>query len=270
VTSLSILFLGLLLGMKHATEADHLAAMATLVTHEKSLARTMKVGVAWGIGHTLTLMLFGGIVLALGKAISQRMEQALELAVGLMLIGLGLDVLRRLLRQRIHFHVHGHETGMAHMHAHSHAGEDAHRFSLHRHAHAQGPLLRWRPARTAHGATATAASIQYRPAHVRGLPLRALAVGMMHGMAGSAALILLSLEAVQSWTMGLLYIALFGIGSIAGMALLSVAITIPLRLSAGHLGWLHNGMTALLGGVSCAVGAFMMYRIGFVEGLLLG
>lgn len=128
MTSLSILFLGLLLGMKHATEADHLAAMATLVTHEKSLARTMKVGVAWGIGHTLTLMLFGGIVLALGKAISQRLEQALELAVGLMLIGFGLDVLRRLLRQRIHFHVHGHETGMAHMHAHSHAGEDAHRF----------------------------------------------------------------------------------------------------------------------------------------------
>jgi len=271
VTSLSILFIGLLLGMKHATEADHLAAMATLVTHDKSLARTIKVGVAWGIGHTLTLMLFGGIVLVLGKAISPRMEQALELAIGLMLIGLGVDVWRRLLRQRIHFHIHGHETGMAHMHAHSHAGEDAHRFSLHRHTHAQGLPLRWRPARTAHGAAGTAvASIQYRPAHVRGLPLRALAVGMMHGMAGSAALILLSLEAVQSWMMGLLYIALFGIGSIAGMALLSVAITIPLRLSAGHFSGLHNGMTALLGGVSCAVGAFMMYRIGFVEGLLLG
>lgn len=271
MTSLSILFVGLLLGMKHATEADHLAAMATLVTHENSLGRTMKMGVAWGIGHTLTLMLFGGIVLALGKVISHHMEQALELAVGLMLVGLGVDVLRRLLRQRIHFHVHGHETGMAHVHAHSHAREDAHRYSLHRHAHARGPSLRWRPAATGHSVAVTAgASIQYRPAHVRRLPLRAVAVGMMHGMAGSAALILLSLEAVQSWTMGLLYIALFGIGSITGMALLSVAITIPLRLSAGRLGWLHNGMTALLGGVSCALGLFMVYEIGFVEGLLLG
>lgn len=270
MTSLSILFIGLLLGMKHATEADHLAAMATLVTHENSLVRTMRLGVAWGIGHTLTLMLFGGIVLALGKAISQHLEQALELAVGLMLIGLGMDVFRRLLRQRIHFHVHRHETGAAHVHAHSHAGEGAHRYSLHRHAHAQGLPLRWRPAETRHGAAGTsAAAIQYRPARMRGLPLRAMAVGMMHGMAGSAALILLSLEAVQSWTMGLFYIALFGIGSIAGMALLSVVITIPLRLSAGRLGWLHNGITALLGGVSCALGIFMVYEIGFVEGLLL-
>lgn len=280
MTSLSILFIGLLLGMKHATEADHLAAMATLVTHENSLGRTMKLGVAWGIGHTLTLMLFGGIVLALGKAISRHMEQALELAVGLMLIGLGVDVLRRLLRGRIHFHVHRHETGLAHVHAHSHAGEGAHRYSLHRHPHAQGLPLRWRPARTGHGAAGTAAqSIHYRPAHVRGLPLRglslrglpfrALAVGMMHGMAGSAALILLSLEAVQSWTIGLIYIALFGVGSIVGMALLSVAISIPLRLSAGHLGALHNGMTAFLGGLSCALGVFMVCKIGFVEGFLL-
>ena len=271
MSSLSILFIGLLLGMKHATEADHLAAMATLVTRENSLGRTMKLGVAWGIGHTLTLMLFGGIVLALGKAISPHMERALELAVGLMLIGLGADVLRRLLRQRIHFHVHRHETGTAHVHAHGHAGEGAHHDSMHRHAHAQGLPMRWRPARTKQGAAGTAAeSTRYGPARVRGLPMRALAVGMMHGMAGSAALILLSLEAVQSWTMGLVYIVCFGAGSIAGMALLSFAIAIPLRLSAGHLGRLHNGTSALLGGFSCTLGAFMVYKIGFVEGLLPG
>ncbi|MEO7322697.1 MAG: hypothetical protein ABIW48_08450, partial [Burkholderiales bacterium] len=229
MTILSILFIGLLLGMKHATEADHLAAMATLVSHENSLARSMKLGVAWGIGHTLTLMLFGGIVLALGKAISQRLEQALELTVGLMLIGLGADVLRRLLRQRIHFHIHRHEPGTAHLHAHSHAGESPHRYSLHRHAHAQGlPLRQWPVRAGLRRAGTEAGSIQYRHAHVQGSPLRALAVGIMHGMAGSAALILLSLETVQSWTMGLVYIACFGAGSIAGMALLSVAITIPL------------------------------------------
>ena len=83
MTSLSILFIGFLLGMKHATEADHLAAMATLVTQGNSLGHTVKQGIAWGIGHTLTLVLFGGIVLVLGKAIPRHMAQALEFSVGL-------------------------------------------------------------------------------------------------------------------------------------------------------------------------------------------
>ncbi|MDQ3196408.1 MAG: urease accessory protein [Pseudomonadota bacterium] len=240
MTSLSILVIGFLLGLRHATDADHLAAVATLATRQSSLAQTMKQGVAWGIGHTLTLMLFGGVVLALGTAIPERMAQALELGVGLMLVVLGADVLRRLLRRRIHFHLHSHDNGIAHVHAHSHSGEGAHKVSPHRHAHREKP------------------------------PLRALAIGIMHGMAGSAALVLLSLGAVQSPALGLLYIALFGIGSIAGMALLSVAIAIPLRLSAGHLAWLHNSMTALIGGATCALGAFMVYHIGFVEGLLRG
>ncbi|MBA2352197.1 MAG: urease accessory protein [Burkholderiales bacterium] len=237
---MSILVIGFLLGLRHATDADHLAAVATLATRQSSLAQTMKQGVAWGIGHTLTLMLFGGVVLALGTAIPERMAQALELGVGLMLVVLGADVLRRLLRRRIHFHLHSHDNGIAHVHAHSHSGEGAHKVSPHRHAHREKP------------------------------PLRALAIGIMHGMAGSAALVLLSLGAVQSPALGLLYIALFGIGSIAGMALLSVAIAIPLRLSAGHLAWLHNSMTALIGGATCALGAFMVYHIGFVEGLLRG
>ncbi len=233
MTGLFILIVGFLLGMKHATEADHLAAVATLATGQHSLAQTMHQGIAWGIGHTLTLMLFGGIVLALGTSIPEYMAQGLELVVGLMLIALGADVLRRLVQRRIHFHVHSHESSVKHVHVHSHVGEGAHRYSLHHHIHREK------------------------------LPLRALAVGMMHGMAGSAALILLSLGAVQSFSMGLLYIVLFGAGSIAGMALLSVAIAIPLRLSASYLGWLHNGMIALVGGFSCVLGALMVYQIGF-------
>lgn len=239
MTGLFILIAGFLLGMKHAAEADHLAAMATLATQQNSITQTMKQGVAWGIGHTLTLMLFGGIVLALGTSIPEHMAQALELVVGLMLVALGADVLRRLVQRRIHFHVHSHESSVKHMHAHSHIGEGAHSDSQHRHRHG------------------------------RRLPLRALAVGMMHGMAGSAALILLSLGAVQSFSMGLLYLALFGVGSIIGMALLSVAIAIPLRLTAGYLGWLHNGMVALVGGFTCVLGVLMVYQIGFVERLLL-
>src|ERR1035437_8882621 len=93
MTTFSILLIGLLLGMQHATEADHLAAVATLASGENSLAQTMRLGIAWGFGHTLMLMLFGGLVLWLGSNIPPRMEQALEVAVGVMLVGLGADVL---------------------------------------------------------------------------------------------------------------------------------------------------------------------------------
>ena len=177
MTALSILAVGLLLGMQHATEVDHLAAVATLATRQSSLTQTLRQGVAWGIGHTLTLVLFGGVVLWLGQAISPRLGQALETAVGIMLVLLGADVLRRLVRDRTHFHVHRHGLRLAHVHAHSHRGEGAHAGSAHRHAHPQ----RW--------------------------PVRALAVGMMHGLAGSAALVLLTMQSIASVGLGVGYIA---------------------------------------------------------------
>jgi high-affinity nickel permease len=238
MTALSILVVGLLLGMKHATEADHLAAVATLATRQSSLAQTLRQGVAWGIGHTLTLMLFGGALLLLGQVISPGLGQALETAVGVMLFVLGVDVLRRLVRDRIHFHVHRHDARTAHVHAHSHRGDGAHAESAHRHAHAG----RW--------------------------PLRALAVGMMHGLAGSAALVVLTLQTIPSVGLGVGYIALFGIGSIAGMALLSMVIAVPLRLSSAYLTRLHHAMTALVGAFSCALGAFMVIEIGYLRALL--
>ena len=126
MTVFSILVVGLLLGMKHATEADHLAAVATLVTRQASLAQTLKQGLAWGIGHTITLMLLGCAVLAFGQAISPGPERALEIAVGVMLFALGADVLGRLIRDRIHFHAHRHGHAAEHVHAHSHRGEAVH------------------------------------------------------------------------------------------------------------------------------------------------
>ena len=238
MTALSILVVGLLLGMKHATEADHLAAVATLATREGSLGQTLRQGVAWGIGHTVTLMLFGGAVLWLGAVISADLEQALETAVGVMLIVLGADVLRRLVRDRIHFHTHWHAARSAHFHAHSHRGDGPHRASAHRHAHPP----RW--------------------------PIRALAVGVMHGLAGSAALVVLTMQTMPSVGLGLGYIALFGLGSIGGMALLSIVIAVPLKLSSGHLTRLHHAMTALVGLFSCALGAFMVIEIGYLRQLL--
>ena len=238
MTALSILAVGLLLGMQHATEADHLAAVATLATRQGSLGQTVRQGVAWGVGHALTLMVFGGAVLLLGQAISPGLEQALETAVGVMLVLLGADVLRRMVRDRIHFHVHRHGPRVAHVHAHSHRGEGAHAESAHRHAHPR----RW--------------------------PLRALAVGMMHGLAGSAALVVLALQALPSAGLGLGYIALFGLGAIAGMALLSAVVALPLRISSRRLTGLHRSMTALVGAGSCVLGIVMVVEIGWLRSLL--
>jgi hypothetical protein len=238
MTVLSILLVGLLLGMQHATEADHLAAVATLATRQGSLGQAVRQGVAWGVGHSLTLTAFGGAVLLLGQAISPGLEQALETAVGAMLVLLGADVLRRMARDRIHFHVHRHGPQVAHVHAHSHRGDGPHARSAHRHAHPR----RW--------------------------PLRALAVGMMHGLAGSAALVVLALQALPTAGLGFGYIALFGLGSIAGMALLSAVVAVPLRLSSRYLTGVHRAVTALVGIGSCVLGGWIVAEVGYLRTLL--
>jgi ABC-type nickel/cobalt efflux system permease component RcnA len=237
--SLGLLTLGFLLGMRHAVETDHVAAVASLATRSAGIGDTLRQGAVWGIGHTLTLFAFGSLVLWMDSIVPRQLAQGLEFAVGLMLVVLGMDVLRRLWRERIHFHAHRHADGRRHFHAHSHAGEAGHP-ALHHHAHPR-----------------------------RGFPLRALCVGLVHGMAGSAALILLTLQTVQSPLTGMLYIALFGIGSIAGMALLSVVIAIPLHYSATGLTWLHNGLQAAIGTATIGIGGLLVYEIGINDGLLM-
>lgn len=241
MTLTSILLLGLLLGMRHAMDADHLAAVAALATRSGSLAHTVRQGAAWGAGHTITLMIFGGAVLVLGLVVPLQAAQALELAVGVMLVLLGADVLYRVRRDRLHFHQHRHPDGVAHFHAHSHRDERS----------------RHDPARHWHG-------------HLRNFPSRALLVGMVHGMAGSAALILLSLEAMKSVAWGLAYIAVFGLGSILGMALLSAVIAVPLRLSSRHLTWAHCGLSAVVGLATMGLGCYVVYKIGVGDGLFGG
>ena len=235
---LTILFVGFLIGIQHAMEADHVAAVASLATGNRSIAHTARQGAAWGLGHSLTLLVFGGLVLLLDAVVPDRVAQALELAVAVMLILLGADVLRRVLRERLHFHSHRHGDTV-HMHAHRHAQCSRHDSDPHRHQHA------------------------------RGLPLRALLVGMMHGMAGSAALIVLALKTVATPLQGFLYILLFGAGSILGMAALAVVISLPLRYSARSLTWAHNGLQLLVGVFTIGLGSLMAYRLGVQGGLLV-
>jgi ABC-type nickel/cobalt efflux system permease component RcnA len=227
-----LLALGAVLGMKHALEPDHVAAVAALATRSRSVRHTVWQGIAWGTGHTLTLFIFGGIVLAMRRKVPDQLALGLECAVAVMLIVLGIDVLRRLRRDRVHFHVHRHDDGVIHVHAHSHAHDTAPHDAAHHH----------------HG-------------HAAGLPLRALFVGMMHGMAGTAALIVLMVGTAKSILSGLAQIAAFGVGSIAGMAALSLVIALPLRATAHFFDRANRALQALTGCATLALGAFMLVRL---------
>ncbi|MCP3881125.1 MAG: urease accessory protein [Sulfitobacter sp.] len=229
----SLLLMGLLIGMRHALEADHVAAVASLAGGGRpSLAQAIRQGGAWGAGHTITLFLFGSVVIFMDTAMPEHLVRGLEISVGLMLVLLGADVLRRLVRDRVHFHSHGHGSDHYHFHAHSHAGEPRARHDALHHDHE----------------------------HKQGFPVRALMVGLMHGMAGSAAVILLALETVSSPLKGMLYILMFGAGSMLGMALLSAAISVPIHLSTRRLTWAHNSFQALIGTLTICLGALVVYQ----------
>ena len=218
-----ILGLGFLLGMQHALEADHIAAVSSIAARRGHVADIVKHGLTWGLGHTLTLFAFAGAAILLGRAIPETIARPMETAVGVMLIVLGAHVLWRLRRDRVHFHKHGHGDGTAHFHAHSHAGETA-------------PHVR-----TAH-------------AHEHGFRWRTLLVGLMHGMAGSAALLVLAVSQASSSAVGLAYVALFGIGSMIGMGALSTLIAVPLAISAHWLTWANRGLQGAVGLATIAIG----------------
>jgi high-affinity nickel permease len=220
---LAILSLGFLLGLQHALEADHIAAVSSIAARRSEISDIVKHGLTWGLGHTLTLFAFGGAALLLGHVIPEVLSQRLETAVGVMLVGLGLHVLWRLWRDRVHFHRHAHRDGTAHFHAHSHAGERSpHGRSAHDHAH----RFRW----------------------------RTLLVGLMHGMAGSAALLVLAVAQAPTPVTGLVYILLFGIGSMIGMGALSTLIAVPIAISARGLTVANRVLQGGVGVVTTAIG----------------
>ncbi|WOH54346.1 urease accessory protein [Bradyrhizobium sp. sBnM-33] len=218
-----ILGLGFLLGMQHALEADHIAAVSSIAARRSRVADIVKHGLTWGLGHTLTLFVFAGAAILLGRAIPDDVARPMETAVGIVLVGLGAHVLWRLWRDRVHFHQHGHDDGTVHFHAHSHTGETApHARAAHIHEHG----FRW----------------------------RTLLVGLMHGMAGSAALLVLAVTQASSAAVGLGYIALFGVGSMIGMGALSTAIAVPLAVSARWLTWANRGLQGAVGLTTIAIG----------------
>ena len=227
----SILFLGFLIGLRHALEADHLAAVSSLSARQVGILGVVRHGVTWGIGHTLALLAVAGAAILFNATLSERSAAWIEVAVGVMLLLLGGQVIYRLLRDRIHFHMHSHGDGIVHFHAHSHRGETG----VHSPAH-------------------------HRHDHAGGLSLKTLCVGLMHGMAGSAALIVLTASAVESRLLGIAYVVLFGIGSIVGMGALSVVIAAPLAYSARALTWANTSLQAFIGTGTLLLGLWTIYR----------
>lgn len=235
VSTASVLALGLVFGLKHAVEADHLAAVSTIVSERKSMLSSSLVGALWGVGHTISLLIAGIAVLLLHIEIGEKLALALEFGVALMLIALGVNAIRKLLRRetRIHFHAHQHGPRQhSHPHLHDRSLEDQ-------------PL-------THHG---------FR------LGARPLLVGMAHGLAGSAALMLLVLSTIPSPLIGMAYISVFGIGSIGGMMLMSALVSLPLCLTADRFKRAHLTVRGLAGLFSMGFGLLMVYEIGFIEGL---
>jgi len=234
LSTASALIFGLIFGLKHAVEADHLAAVATIVSERKSLLSSSLVGGLWGIGHTLALLIAGLAVLLLNIKIGERAALALEFVVALMLIGLGVNALRRLFAGgKLHLHPHRHGL-RAHAHPHTHKPDEE-------------------PVVDSH--------------HRLRFGVRPLIVGMIHGLAGSAALMLLVLTTVTSRMAGLAFIVVFGVGSIGGMMAMSLLLGLPLQLTASRFARTHKAVQALAATFSLGLGLMMAYQIGVLDGL---
>ena len=222
LSTISILLIGFVFGLQHAVEADHLAAVSTIVSEKKSLWSASIVGGFWGLGHTISLFVVGAVVIFLKLQISETVEARLEAVVGGMLILLGLNALRKLLTaDEIHAHIHEHgEREHTHIHVHKKKEEDSHhRFSP-----------------------------------------RSILIGMVHGLAGSAALMLLVVPTIQSPWLALLYIIVFGIGSIGGMMAMSVLIGLPLHFTLDRFNFLNKGLRLCAGIFSLGLGSFIIYE----------
>lgn len=225
-TVLTILLLGFLLGLQHATEADHLAAVSTIVSERKNLLSASIIGGFWGIGHTISLFVVGALVIFLKLGISESLEAKLEAAVGTMLVILGLNVLRKIFfgKEKVHLHTHTHDGHThTHIHAHKHeTAEESHHF------------------------------MKFSP--------RSVIIGMIHGLAGSAALMLLIVPTIDSPVVALSYILIFGIGSILGMMVMSFLIGLPFHFTAANFINLNKIIRFAAGVFSFGLGLSIIYE----------
>lgn len=219
-----ILGLGFVLGLGHALNADHVAAVSTIAGQTKSLKKSSSFGAIWGMGHTAALFLIGSVILIFRLAIPDNIALSFELLAGFVLVILGMDVLRKIIRDDVHVHRHEHHD-VTHKHFHRHKESPSHD---HRH--------------------------------------KSFLVGMVHGLAGSAALMLLVLMTVNSTLQGFLFILIFGVGSTLGMLVTGAVIGLPFKFTA-RSGRINGSVKTAAGIISVVLGFAIIYEIGFVNGL---
>lgn len=255
---LAVCVLGFFLGMRHATDPDHVIAVTTIVSRHRTTAGAALIGALWGVGHTLTILVVGSGIILLGWVIPPRVGLSLELSVGVMLMVLGLmnltGVLQRITesvtppagpRGTVHAHPHAHDD-YVHTHVHGHEPE------AHPHAPDQTPLARL-------------------DRRLGGLGLyqaaRPLVVGVVHGLAGSAAVALLVLTTIGNTIWSILYLLIFGVGTIAGMMLITAGIAWPVTYAGARFARLPHRLRVASGVISLVVGLALAYRVGVVDGL---
>ncbi len=228
----SLLGLGFILGLKHTFDPDHIVALSTIVSQTKNLRRSMLQGLVWGLGHTFTLLLAGSLILIFKISIPPKLTLIFELLVGVVLIILGINVLRKLIKVRIHLHKHKHiHDNATHAHLHSHEESTPHEEpSAHSHTH------------------------------------KSFMVGMLHGLAGSAALMLIVLASVESISHGLLYVAAFGIGLTVGMLVVSGIISLPFIFTEKFNSF-NFGLKIITGLASIALGSLIIYKIIYINNI---
>ncbi len=220
-SAIGLLVLGFLFGLYHAVEADHLAAVSAIVSEHKNVLAASVIGGFWGLGHTISLFVVGALVVFVKLQISERTEGYLEGVVGIMLVVLGLNAIRKIFAaEKIHAHTHEHD-GHTHTHVHMHHNETA------------------------------------EMSHHRFAP-RSVLVGMIHGLAGSAGLMLLVLPTISSPVVALLYIAIFGVGSIAGMMIMSLIMSMPLYFTADRFTLVNKAIRFAAGAFSLVWGALLI------------
>jgi high-affinity nickel-transport protein len=258
ITLAAIVLLGFFLGMRHATDADHVIAVTTIVSRQRTLRHAALIGALWGLGHTLTIFLVGAAIILFSIVIPPRVGLSMELSVAFMLILLGIlnltGIMRWItetltpLRDGIHAHPHSHGD------------------YVHSHPHGHGPGAH------GHEEDKTPQGWLDRKFGRLGVyqALRPIVVGVVHGLAGSAAVALLVLTTIPSPVWAIVYLLVFGIGTIAGMMLITAAIAVPFAYTGTHLTRFNWYLRVASGLVSLGFGLFLVYRIGFVSGLFTG
>jgi len=255
-----VIVLGFLLGMRHATDADHVIAVSTIVSRQRSPWGAALIGSLWGIGHTVTIMVVGGVIILFDLIIPPRLDLAMEFSVTVILILLGIASLFGF-TTRVTTALTGsnHHDPSTNAHAHPHAHSDF--VHTHPHGHQAG----------SHGHEETQTPLSRLDRALGGIGLyqvaRPLVVGLVHGLAGSAAVALLVLATIRDPLWAVAYLFLFGLGTVVGMMLITAVIALPFAYSAGRFASVNRYLGLAAGLLSLGVGLFLAYQIGLVDGL---